>query len=232
MKQLACVAMLVGILFGTTLSAYAHPAQDRRVSMFDAMTMAEIAQQGAEFPMAVNDLVLKQLNRFIGTPQGRGSMRDALARMQSYKATIGHFLQKHGIPMEIIAVPIIESGYRNLTEQQTGTPMRTAGLWQFIPTTARNFGLTVNADRDDRLDVGLSTEAALRYLHLTNLRFKDWHLSAMAYNMGEAALQKGINVLGSRDPWALIRNGFEGDKDYLPKLMAAILILKNPETIR
>jgi hypothetical protein len=49
--------------------------------------------------------------------------------------------------------------------------------------------------------------------------------------MGENAVQKGIDALGSRDAWTLIRNGYEGDKDYLPRLMAAILIMRSPESV-
>lgn len=131
-----------------------------------------------------------------------------------------------------MAVPIIESGYQNLTEGQSNTPVKAAGLWQFIPTTARNYGLRVDSQKDERLDIALNTDAAMRYLQSNNLRFKDWHLSALAYNMGERAVQKGMNSLNTRDAWTLIRNGYEGDKDYLPKLMAAILIMRSPESVQ
>ena len=90
----------------------------------------------------------------------------------------------------------------------------------------------MNNKVDDRLDVALLTDAAMRYLQANNLRFNDWHLSALAFNYGEGNVQKGMEATGSRDAWTLIRNGHEGDKDYLPKLMAAILIMKNPESVQ
>ena len=130
-----------------------------------------------------------------------------------------------------MAVPIIESGYQNLTEKDNQS-MKAAGIWQFIPETARNYGLRVDRKTDERLDVNLLTDAAMRYLQSNHLRFKDWQLSALAYNMGEDAVQKGMDALGSRDAWTLIRNGYEGDKDYLPKLMAAILIMRNPDSVQ
>lgn len=229
------LSVATGLLLATILGAAAYASkgliQDRRVSMDQANTMAARAQAQTGFPVVVNDLVLKQLNRFIGTPEGREFMRDSLARMENHKTVVADYLQKYNVPLEIMAVPLIESGYQNLTEGQSGTQVKSAGLWQFIPSTARNYGLQVNRTKDERLDVALSTDAAMRYLQSNNLRFKDWSLSALAYNMGESAVQKGIDALGSRDAWTLIRNGYEGDKDYLARLMAAILIIRNPESV-
>lgn len=225
------VGLLLASIMGATAFASKGLVQDRRVSLSQAQVMADRAQSETGFPVVVNDLVVKQLNRYIGTPEGREFMKDSLVRMESYKVTISDALKKYGVPVEIMAVPIIESGYQNLTEGQSNTPMKAAGLWQFIPQTARNYGLRVDAQKDERLDIGLITDAAMRYLQSNHLRFKDWHLSTLAYNMGENAVQKGMNVLGSRDAWVLIRNGVEGDKDYLPKLMAAILIMRNPESV-
>lgn len=229
------LSIVTGLLLATILGVAAYASkglvQDRRVSMAQANAMAVRVQSQTGFPVVVNDLVLKQLNRFIGTPDGREFMRDALARMENHKTVVAEYLRKYNVPIEIMAVPLIESGYQNLTEAQSGTPVKSAGLWQFIPSTARNYGLQVNRTKDERLDVAMSTDAAMRYLQSNNFRFKDWSLSALAYNMGENAVQKGIDALGSRDAWTLIRNGYEGDRDYLARLMAAILIMRNPEAV-
>src|SRR5690606_29153165 len=107
-----------------------------------------------------------------------------------------------------------------------------AGIWQFVPSTARIFGLRVDAGVDERLDVDLSTAAAFRYLGANRLRYNDWLLGVMAYNMGEGALDRAIREAGTRDPWELVRRGYENDSGYLPKFMAAVLILKNPEAVR
>ena len=225
------VGLLIASAMGVTAYASNGLVQDRRVNMAQAKAMAVRAQSETGFPVVVNDLVLKQLNRYIGTPEGREFMRNSLARMENYKVTVGDYLKKYGVPVEIMAVPIIESGYQNLTEQSNQS-MKAAGIWQFIPQTARNYGLRVDSNTDERLDVNLLTDAAMRYLQSNNLRFKDWQLSALSYNMGEEAVQKGMYALGSRDAWELIRNGYEGDKDYLPKLMAAILIMRNPDSVQ
>lgn len=229
------ISVAVGLLIATIMGATAYAAnglvQDRRVTMNQAKEMAVQAQNGTEFPVVVNDLVLKQLNRYIGTPEGREFMRDSLARMENHKVVVGEALKKYGVPVEIMAVPIIESGYQNLSEQSNRS-VKAAGIWQFIRQTARNYGLRVNEKVDDRLDISLLTDAAMRYLQANNLRFNDWHLSALAFNMGEGNVQKAMETTGSRDAWTLIRAGHQGDKDYLPKLMAAILIMKNPESVR
>ncbi len=225
--------LFIGSLMVATAFASKNLVQDRRVSMAEAQAMAlRAARNPSSFPVVVNDLVLKQLNRYVGTPEGRQFMRNALVQMENHRAMVGEHIQRYGVPAELMAVPIIESGYRNLAEGQSSPTVKSAGIWQFIRSTARAFGLRVDQVKDERLDLPLSTDAALRYLQANYLRFKDWQLSALAYNMGEDALQKGINATGSRDAWFLIRNGYEGDKDYLARLMAAILIMHNPESVQ
>lgn len=228
------VGLLITAMMGVTAYASNGLVQDRRVSMDQAKAMAIRAQSETGFPVVVNDLVLKQLNRYIGTPEGRQFMRDSLARMENYKTLVGEQIRKYGLPEEIMALPLIESGYQNLPESRNSAwpTWKAAGVWQFVRETARNYGLVVNEQRDDRLNVELETDAAMRYLQSNYLRFKDWPLATLAYNMGENAVQKGMNALGSKDAWTLIRKGYQGDKDYLPKLMAAILIMKNPDSVR
>jgi beta-lactamase regulating signal transducer with metallopeptidase domain len=223
--------LLLASIMGATAFGSKSLIQDRRINLAQAKEMAGRAQGDLDFPVIVNDLVLKQLNRYMGTPEGREVMRVSLARMKIYKTIVADNLQKYRVPLEIMAVPIIESGYRNLPQGHGGTSLKAAGLWQFIPSTAKNYGLRVDDIVDERLDVSLSTDAAMRYLQSNNLRFKDWHLSALAYNLGERGVQNGIDAIGTRDAWTLIRNGYEGDKDYLPKLMAAIIIMRNPESL-
>lgn len=234
-KKRRVLSLTFGFAIAILMTGVAYAAngfvQDRRVSMAEAQRLAVKAQRSTDFPVVVNDLVLKQLNRFIGTPEGREYMRNALQSMENYRNIIEGKIHDYGVPSELIAVPITESGYQNFMEGETLTHGKAAGLWQFITSTARNYGLRVDAHKDERLDVTVSTDAALRYLQSNKLRFNDWHLSVLAFNMGENAVQKGINETGSRDAWTLIRHGYEGDKDYLPKLMAAILIMKNPESV-
>lgn len=216
-------------IMGATAYASTGLVQDRRITMSQAKVMAEKARHNSDFPVVVNDLVLKQLNRYLGTPEGREFMRMALQRMENYRTLIEGKLKEYGAPAELMAVPIVESGYQNL-EQSNNMGWGT-GLWMFIAQTARTHGLRVDAQVDERLNVDLLTDAAMRYLGANYLRFKDWHLSTLAYNIGENRVQQAIEKTGSRDAWVLIRNGYENDRDYLPRLMAAILIMRNPNSV-
>lgn len=218
-------------LMGATAFASKSFVQDRRITMVEAERMVEKAKRSSDFPIAVNELVLKELNRYIGTPEGREYMQKALQRMESYKPMLEEALRAYNVPKEIMAMPIVESAYRNLPQSPT-SKIKGAGVWQFIPQTARNYGLQVNEDKDERLDPAILTDAAMRYLLANRHRFKDWLLSIHAFNLGEEGVQKGINKTGSRDVWTLIRKGYEGDKNYSARVMAAIIILKNPESVQ
>lgn len=224
----ALILTVVGSLL--VLSAYAskNVVQDRRISKVQAIAMASKVKSG-EFRVVVNDRVLEELNRYLGTPEGRDYMRLSLLRMENFRPLVQEKMKEYSIPPEIMAVPLIESGYQNLEEN--GVKGRGAGVWMFIKSTARAFGLQVDQQVDERLNVELETDAAMRYLMINKLRFKDWHLSLLSYNIGENAVQKAITRTGSRDAWTLIRGGYENDRNYLPKVMAAIIIMNNPESL-
>jgi beta-lactamase regulating signal transducer with metallopeptidase domain len=216
-------------LMAATAFASQGLVQDRRVSMADAQRMADNARKQSEFPVVVNDLVLTQLNRYIGTPEGREFMRLSLQRMENYRAIVEAKISEYQVPVELAAIPIIESGYQNLDPNTT--PGVGAGIWMFLAQTARQYGLRVDVQVDERLNSELLTDAAMRYLKGGKLRFNDWLLAVLGYNIGDNKVLEGIEATGSRDAWVLVRNGYENDKDYLAKLMAAILIMRNPESV-
>ena len=229
-SRAGAIALLLASLMCATAFASKGLVQDRRVSLEQAQAMASKAKAESGFPVEVNELVLRQLNRYIGTPEGREFMRTALQRMENYRALVSEATARYGVPGEIMAIPIAESGYENLPPKRN--PYGAAGLWQFIASTARTYGLVVDDRRDERLDVEVETDAAMRYLKSNNLQFRDWNLAVLAYNMGERAVQKAIEETGSRDAWTLIRKGYEGDKDYLAKVVASILIMQNPDSVQ
>ncbi len=181
------------------------------------------------FPLEMNGDVLHQLNRTLQTVQGRQEMRQALKRLERHRALVESKIQEYGVPQELIAVPIVESGYRNLAQHEN--PSHGAGLWMFIQSTARAYGLRVWDGVDERLDEAKETDAAMRLLKAEKIRFGKWPLSVLAYNAGDRVVTKGIFKTGSRNAWVLIRHGYQGDKHYLAKLTAAILIMKNPSLL-
>ena len=104
----------------------------------------------------------------------------------------------------------------------------------FIPSTASRFGLKKDDEVDERLDVDASTDAAMRYLLSNKLKFNDWQLSVLAYNIGEKNVQNTINKTGSRNVWELARAFYTYNnayKNYYAKFMAAVIIIKNPDSV-
>ncbi len=227
---LAVGAALVAIL-GATAYASQGLVQDRRITLTQAQEMAKSVRGTSDFPLVINDRVVKWLNYYLGTPEGREKGRAALVRMENYRATIERKLDQYHLPTELMAIPLIEAGYQNRV--MTGAPY-SGGLWMFIPSTARTFGLKVDDEIDERLNVELSTDSALRYLYSEKLRFNDWLLSTLSYNGGERKVKEVMEKTGSRDPWVLIRSGLfsRETEEYVPKMMAAILIMKNPSALQ
>jgi hypothetical protein len=184
------------------------------------------ARQGSTFPITLNERVLEQLNLLLGTPDGRAYLAASLSREQRYKDFIAEQLKQYGIPPEMIAVPLVESGFRNL--RPVKDPGRGAGLWMFIESTARQVGLEVTQRADERLSVQQETAAAMRLLSQLYLRFHDWNLTLLAYNTGEQNVATAMSETGSTDAWDLAGKGYENDPNYLPRVMAVILIIRNP----
>ncbi len=234
-QQKKWVVTSVGLTLVCCLAASAGATSnlvvDSRIRMEDAEKMAEHARRTTEFPIAVNEKVLKYLNFYLGSARGREVVRSSVANLEALRSRFEAKLALHSAPEELFAVGMIESGYRNLPSS-ANTVSGAAGIWQFIASTARVFGLRVDSQVDERLDIDLETDAAFRYLVANKARFNDWLLAVMAYNMGERSLENAILKAGTRDPWELVKRGFENDSDYLPKFMAALLILKNPQALK
>lgn len=219
------VAWSVLALVAAGCSSVIH---DRRVSAEDAAAWAAARPNGS-LPVVVNDAVVRQLNLLLATPDGRDYLRASLVRMRGYEAFIGAELAGHGLPLELSAIPLVESGYRNLPSDSQAA--HGAGLWMFVAPTAKRFGLVVDAERDERLDVSAATGAAMRYFSELHRHFGDWNLAILAYNAGTARVEEGIRATGTRDVWRIIDAGYENDPDYVPRVMAAVLVLGNPSVL-
>lgn len=131
-------------------------------------------------------------------------------------SSIGAILVSQGLPRSLIAVVSIESGFNPAALSPKGA----AGLWQFMPATARQYGLVVNAMRDDRFDVAKSTFAAAQYLRQLRVQFGDWPLALAAYNAGPSRVAQGIRRANSSNFLTLRRNSSLPDETlaYVPKV--------------
>ena len=131
-------------------------------------------------------------------------------------------LKMYGIPNDFKYIPLVESGLCSGT-----SPRGARGLWQFMPGTARTYGLKVNKNIDERLNVRKSTIAACVYLKELYGEFNSWTLTAAAYNLGSVKLQRAINKGNKRNYFLMHLNAETGS--YVYKLIAMKEVINKPE---
>ncbi|NNN06795.1 MAG: transglycosylase SLT domain-containing protein [Elusimicrobia bacterium] len=163
----------------------------------------------------------------IYTRQRPASVEAALARSGRYRDMIAAELKRKGLPPELLYLVMVESEYR----PDAVSPSGAAGLWQFMPGTARKYGLEVSYWVDERYDPVKSTRAAARYLSDLYRWFGDWELALAAYNRGEGGIGRDLRYSRSLD-----FDGLSGKKalpsetdHYVPKFMACVLIGRDPQ---
>ncbi|MBL6991391.1 MAG: transglycosylase SLT domain-containing protein [Bacteriovoracaceae bacterium] len=229
LKKTLPLFFIVFSLIGSISYAAQNVRFDKRISMEMGQNLASRTQASSGIPIVMNQDVLKWLNLAVGTPRGRHYVRASLKRKIKYEKMIKDQIEKFNFPMELMAVPMLESGYQNFDN------MTAAGIWSFTPGTARAFGLRVDDEVDERFDPKKLTGAAMRYYLKLQKEFEDWHLSLLAYNSGESRLRRAIIKLGSSDAFELITKSKvlkKENKNYLPKAMAFMIIYHHPELIK
>jgi len=168
----------------------------------------------------------EEIKRFINYYlTNRQSFELALQRANYYMPIIRPIVQKYNLPEELALLPVIESGFNNFAVSRSGA----AGLWQFIPSTARRYGLRVDQYVDERFDVVKATDAAMRYLKDLYSMFGNWELALASYNCGENCVAKRT---GGIDFWASQRLLPEETRNYVPAFFAVLLLANNPEKYR
>ncbi len=176
------------------------------------------------YPVVTNSQVGYFLDLF--TRERREVINQWLNRSGKFLGMIRDTLSRHGLPEELAFTAMIESGFNPIATSHAGA----RGLWQFMATTARRYGLRVDHWVDERLDPEKSTMAAAAYLRdLYNL-FGSWFLAQAAYNAGEGTVARAIRATGSSDFWALARTSFlhRETKEFVPQILAATHIGREP----
>jgi membrane-bound lytic murein transglycosylase D len=147
-------------------------------------------------------------------------LRGAIDRVTQLKPTLEPILRAEGIPVELSAVVLVESG----GTVSALSPKGARGVWQLMPDTARHYGLVVDHARDDRTDVIKSTRAAARYFRDLYAKFGNWPLVLAAYNAGELTVTNAMSDCSSQDFGWLNENArlpLETRK-YVPAIIAAM----------
>jgi membrane-bound lytic murein transglycosylase D len=194
---------------------------------------------------ASHDRVQYYLDFFQGP--GRERMAIWLTRLPRYEAMIREQMQLNGVPEDMVYLALIESGYSNSAVSRA----RATGMWQFMKGTGRMYGLQVNSYIDERRDPVKSTAAAARHLDDLQNRFGSIYLAAAAYNAGAGKVSRGLRGLPASSVSTATNADESSDeaddnndaeffrlydtrylrretKDYVPKLIAAALIAKEP----
>jgi len=180
---------------------------------------------GFSIPPLDSPLVEREARWFANNPE---YMQRMMERASLYLYYIVEEVEKRGMPMEIALLPAIESAYKANAYSRA----RASGLWQFIPSTGRLYGLKANWWYDGRRDVQASTQAALDYLEkLYNDFDGDWHLALAAYNAGEGRVMRARaqnRRKGKPDSYTDLKQLKAETRHYVPKLMAMASIVADP----
>ena len=156
--------------------------------------------------------------------EGKASIQKWLNRTNRFKKIILPILEQEDVPPELFYLAMIESGLNSNAYSYA----HASGVWQFISSTGKMYGLNRSYYIDERLDFEKSTRAAANYLTDLYAEFDDWYLAFAAYNSGSGRVRKAIRRHGTRDYWKLYSLPKE-TRNYVPNIMAAIFISKNPE---
>ncbi len=160
------------------------------------------------------------------TGAGRRTFQLWLDRSGIYEDLIKGLLKEHQLPESLFYLAMIESGLNPYARSRRGA----GGIWQFMPKTARRYGLRVDFWVDERRDPEKSTLGAIAYLKDLYWQFGDWALALASYNAGEGKVARAVEKYNTDDYWELIQYpGLKKEtRDYLPKMIAASIIAENP----
>ena len=200
----------------------ATPAVDQNVK---EKAEAEIRSTHSDLPLMMTDQVAGYINYF--SNRGRGTIERALARSGQYEDMMRRTLQQEGVPQDLIYLAQAESGFHPLAVSRAGA----RGIWQFMASRAKGYGLERNWWMDDRQDPEKATRAAARHLHDLYNQFGDWYLAMAAYNSGPGTVQRAVKRTGYADFWELYRRNVlpKETRNYVPIILAVTIMAKNPE---
>lgn len=133
-------------------------------------------------------------------------------------------MERRGVPTELALIPIVESTYN---PQAVSPAAISTGMWQFVSSSGKRFGMTQNSDIDERKDIIKSTRAAITYLIYLHDMFGSWELAIAAYNWGEGNIYNAMTSSGSKNFYDLdVR---DVTRQYVPKVIALANIIQNPD---
>lgn len=203
------------------------PNRDRRNRLSRGGTASVSASSLDIESFAGHDRVKYYVDFFLGPSRRRFNIW--LGRMARYEGMIRNVLRRHELPEDLLYLALIESGYSPTAVSRANA----RGMWQFIRSTGRSYGLRIDGWVDERLDPFKATDAAARHLVDLQEEFGSWYLAAAAYNGGAGRISRGIGRLDEDEVsdttfFEISRSLRRETRDYVPKLIAATMVAKDP----
>lgn len=184
----------------------------------------EVAKSTINFPFKSNALIQQFINYYQG--RGRTTMENGLRRAGRYLSMARRIFREEGVPEDLVWLGQVESAWRPIAVSHMGA----AGLWQFMPYTGADYGLRQTAWIDERNSFEKATKASARYLKSLAKYYRgNWELAIGAYNTGPGNIDRGIRRSGAADFWEVYPYIAQETRNYVPNILATILIAKNPE---
>ncbi len=186
---------------------------------------ADLRETTHDLPIPLNDRVLRYVELFQG--RLREFLAEGLERGAQYLPMIQSVFRAEGLPLDLAYVPLIESAFKPTALSRA----KARGVWQFMRGTGLENGLEQDWYIDERSDPAKATVAAARYFKTLYRMFDDWHLAMASYNGGPGRMQRAIKASRRSDFWSLTATSRylpRETREYVPMILAAVIIAKNP----
>ncbi len=186
---------------------------------------ADLESTHHDIPIPSNTRVLRYVELFKG--RLKEFLTEGLARGAQYLPMIQDVFRAEGLPLDLAYVPLVESAFKPSALSRA----KARGMWQFMHGTAIENGLNSDWYLDERADPTKATVAAAKYWKTLFGMFEDWHLAMASYNGGPGRVQRAVKRSRTTDFWSLTASSRflpRETRDYVPMILAAVLIAKNP----
>ncbi|HBB97070.1 MAG TPA: hypothetical protein DC054_16970 [Blastocatellia bacterium] len=197
--------------------------EEKKVSESD-IAQLEQAKNALDFNFTINPLIQQYINYYQG--RGRSTMEAGLRRSGRFMKIARETFRREGVPEDIVWLGQVESAWSPKARSWAAA----SGLWQFVPSSGAQYGLRQTAWVDERNGIEKPTAASARYLKDLARRYNgDWLLAMAAYNTGALNVDRGISRAGEANYWKIYPYIAQETRNYVPNILAVILIAKNPE---